>query len=368
MAKRWWRNFDFILFGCTIALIILGVALIHSAEYKEPDGNIVLTEMFYFRQLVFAGIGIVAMFIVAVIDYRLLTSLQRFVYIVTVGTLGGIFFVGQATHGSVRWLTEGSIQPSELTKVLLILVLAKYLADHDGQLSNLRYLLISLFIAAVPIGLIYLQPDLGTALTLAVIWFGMVFMAGLSFVQVGFMGVLGIATAPFVWLQLEDYMRERVYNFLFPERDLSGAGFNIRQALISIGSGGLVGKGLGNGSQSQLHFLRVRHADFIFSVLGEELGFLGAILLFALFIVIISRILRAASLAKDGFGRYICCGVATLIFFQMFVNVAVNMSLLPATGIPLPFVSYGGSALVTFLIAEGLVQSVVMRHKKIEFN
>jgi len=171
---------------------------------------------------------------------------------------------------------------------------------------------------------------------------------------------------PLVWFSLKDYMRKRLLLFINPAHDPS-ARYNIDQALISIGSGGWLGKGYASGTQSQLHFLRVRHTDFIFSVIGEEMGFVGALLLFALMGVVLWRILRGVSVARDSFGRLICCGVAALIFSQVAVNVGMNLGLLPVIGIPLPFISSGGSSLVALLLAEGLVQSVVMRRRKIEF-
>jgi rod shape determining protein RodA len=171
---------------------------------------------------------------------------------------------------------------------------------------------------------------------------------------------------PLVWFSLEDYMRKRLLLFLNPAQD-PAARYNIDQALISIGSGGWLGKGYASGSQSQLHFLRVRHTDFVFSVIGEEMGFVGALLLFTLIGIVLWRILRAASLARDSFGRLICCGVAALIFFQAVVNIGMNLGLLPVIGIPLPFISSGGSSLIALLLAEGLVQSVAMRYRKIEF-
>jgi rod shape determining protein RodA len=215
-------------------------------------------------------------------------------------------------------------------------------------------------------GLIYLQPHLGTTIVLAVVWLIMTLMAGMRMLHLSILGFLGVLAAPVIWFRLESYMQDRLLLFLNPGRD-PAARYNIDQALISIGSGGWLGKGYASGSQSQLHFLRVRHTDFIFSVIGEEMGFAGALVLFALIAIILWRILRAASLARDSFGRLIACGVAALIFFQSSVNIGMNLSLLPVIGIPLPFISAGGSSLITLLVAQGLVQSVVMRHKKIEF-
>jgi rod shape determining protein RodA len=227
--------------------------------------------------------------------------------------------------------------------------------------------IVSLGIVGVPMLLIYLQPDLGTTVIIATVWLIMALMAGVHPLHVGLMGLVAVLISPVVWLTLADYQRQRFMLFLNPESD-PAAYYNVQQALISIGSGGILGKGFGIGTQSQLRFLRVRHTDFIFSVIGEELGLLGGLLLLILIVVLIWRIMRAADLSGDVFGRFICIGVAALIAVQSFVNLGVNIGLLPVTGTPLPFVSYGGSSLITFLISIGLVQSVLMRRKTLDFE
>jgi rod shape determining protein RodA len=227
--------------------------------------------------------------------------------------------------------------------------------------------LLSLGYVLIPMLLIYLQPNLGTALTLGFIWLAMATMAGIRLLHLGLLTGAGVLASPLAWFVLQDYMRQRILLFINPQGNPDDY-YNVQQALISIGSGGWLGKGFGNGTQSQLHFLRVRHTDFIFSVIGEELGLLGAIVLFALFIILLWRILRIAVTAQDPFGRLICVGVAAVIFFQTAINLGVNLGLMPVTGLPLPFVSYGGSSLWTFLVALGLVENVAMRHKTLDFE
>jgi rod shape determining protein RodA len=192
-------------------------------------------------------------------------------------------------------------------------------------------------------------------------------MAGMRLAHLSVLGVVGILATPLVWMTMRDYMRQRLITFFVPMHDPLGSAYNINQARIAVGSGGWLGRGFAHGSQSQLHFLRVRHTDFTFSVLGEELGFVGTLLLIILLVIVLWRITRAAGMARDTFGYLIACGVAATLSFQAVASIAMNLGLLPTTGIPLPFISYGGSSLITFLIAEGLVQSVVMRYKKIEF-
>ncbi len=215
--------------------------------------------------------------------------------------------------------------------------------------------------------LIYLQPDLGTALTMIAIWVAMIWMAGMRFRHLAILVAAGLAALPLVWMNLEDYMRDRLTLFINPAGDPDSY-FNVHQALVSIGSGGWVGKGLTKGSQSQLHFLRVRHTDFIFAVTAEELGFLGAVAMIGLLFFLLWRILRIAERSRDTFGRLLAAGVGGLVFFQSVINIGMNLGLMPVTGIPLPFVSYGGSSFLTLMLGIGLVESVAMRHKKLEFD
>jgi len=361
MDRKVWRNFDFVLLGATVLLIAFGVAMIHSATLGTPNLRNLAP-----KQALYALLGLALMLLAAAIDYRLLASFDKFLYALGVVPLVAVLAIGRTMHGAQRWISLRffPFQPSELAKVLLIVTLAKLLADHP--IGRFRFVLLSLAHVALPMVLIYLQPDLGMAVILGLMWLAMALMAGMRLPHLGLLAAAGTLSAPLIWNLLEDYMRRRLILFLNPALEPE-ARYNLDQALISIGSGGWLGKGYGSGSQSQLHFLRVRHTDFIFSVIGEEMGLLGALLLFALLLVILLRIIRAASLARDAFGRLIACGVAAAIFLQSVVNIGMNLGLLPVTGIPLPFVSYGGSSLVTFLLAEGLVQSVIMRHKKIEF-
>jgi rod shape determining protein RodA len=259
------------------------------------------------------------------------------------------------------------VQPAELAKILIIIILARFLADREQDMEKLGTILVSLGVVAVPMFLIYVQPDLGTALTLAAIWAAMIWMAGLRLRHLFLLVAGGLAILPLVWLNLEDYMRQRLMLFVDPGANPDSY-FNVHQALVSIGSGGWTGKGLTHGTQSQLHFLRVRHTDFIFAVTAEELGFLGAMAMLALLFFLLWRVLRVAGQSRDTFGRLIAAGVAGLVLFQTAINVGMNLGLMPVTGIPLPFVSYGGSSFLTLMLGMGLVESVAMRHKKLEFD
>ncbi len=364
MDRRIWRQFDWVLVGLAALLILYGVIMIYSANQNQADFvNLWQT------QLTRAFIGLLILVIIAAIDYRYYASLYKFLYVIMLILLATLFIVAELTAGTLRWLDFRlfPVQPSELAKIIVIIVTAKILADHDGQMHRFRNLLLALVLVIPPMVLIFLQPDLGTTAIIAVVWFIMVLMGGVHLFHVGMLGLVALLTSPVVWLTMANYQRDRVLLFVSPDQADPGY-FNIQQALISIGSGGWLGKGFSIGTQNQLHFLRVRHTDFIFSVIGEELGMLGSLLLFALIVALIWRIIRASDLSNDSFGRFICIGVAALFFFQSFVNLGVNLGLLPVTGTPLPFVSFGGSSLIASLIALGLVQSVLMRRKSLDFE
>lgn len=370
MRGRVWHHFDFVLFGATLALIAVGIALIYSATLASGIHGQDWWNTFLARQVIYAIVGIALMLLVALTDYSIFANVNHLIYALTILSLILVYGVGRVSFGAQRWIDLGifPLQPSELAKVLLIIVLAKFLADRQEDLKRLPYFLLSLLYVAIPMVFIYIQPDLGTAIVLGVSWFTMVLMAGVRLRHLAIMALAGLIASPLLWYSLQGYMRERIFVFFDPQRDPLGAGYNINQARIAVGSGGLLGQGFARGSQVQLHFLRVRHTDYIFSVLGEELGFVGVVLLMLLFLVVIWRILRVAEMARDTFGQLIACGIATVVAFQAIANIGMNIGLLPASGVPLPFVSYGGSALIALLIGEGVVQNIIIRHKRLEFQ
>jgi rod shape determining protein RodA len=311
--------------------------------------------------------GLALAYLLDCLTLRYTDTLHNPVYVFVLAMLGVIFVIGQVSGGAQRWLGEGTVQPSELSKILIVIVLAKFLSDYEDRLDRIGTVLTSLGIVGVPMVLIYLQPDLGTALTMIAIWTAMIWMAGMRFRHLLILVAAGLAVLPLVWMNLEDYMRQRLMLFINPAGDPDSY-FNVHQALVSIGSGGWIGKGLTQGTQSQLHFLRVRHTDFIFAVTAEELGFLGAVAMIGLLFFLLWRILRIAERSRDTFGRLLAAGVGGLVFFQSVINIGMNLGLMPVTGIPLPFVSYGGSSFLTLMLGIGLVESVAMRHKKLEFD
>lgn len=362
-----WRYFDFWLLGAVALLVVFGVTMIRSAV----AGNVELVELnLVQRQLIFALVGTVLMLIVAAIDYRLWASISRPLYIGTIVLLAVLYIVGSALYGSARWFDTGVIliQPSEIAKIVLIMVLADFFTRYMDRIGNVVWIGRSfLFTMGITIWILF-QPNLSTSIVMIVLWFSMLWASGLRIRHL-LMFVGSAVLAPFIAFPfLVDYQQRRVLNFLFPDPNASyGEIYNIQQALIAIGSGGLLGQGYGQGTQVQLRFLKVRWSDFIFSAMAQEFGFIGVVIVLAVLFFVILRCFRAARLASDSFGSLLAYGVATMIAFQAIVNIGVNLNLMPATGLTLPFVSYGGSSLLTILVGIGLVQSVILRHRSLEF-
>ena len=284
---------------------------------------------------------------------------------VQVGLLSVVLAVGTSSLGAQRSVNIAglSFQFSEVAKVLMIIVLAKFFADRRVSIGSPLTMLLGLVLLAPAVLLVYRQPDLGTSLVFIAIFFGIAFMAGAKIWQLVALVAIAAASFPLVWALLKDYQRARLSAFLDPYADPQGAGWNIIQSLIAVGSGGATGKGLTAGTQSPLGYLPIAESDFVFSGLAEDLGFAGAVILFALYVVLLVAALRVALRAKDPFGMLIGAGVATMLLFQIMVNVGMAISLMPVTGIPLPFISHGGSSLVSICFALGVLQSISMRRE-----
>ncbi len=366
METRVWRHFDPFLLLAMIALVGYGLAMIYSATFERTSAQI---DPLVYHQALYGILGLLLFLVLSGLDYHVLGNLAWPLYLGAVLLLSLVLIAGRILHGSQRWIDLGPMQfqPSEFAKVCVILALGKYLASRSEDLKRPDVVGLSILIPAVPLALVELQPDFGTATVYAAIWLGMLFAADVPLRYFsGFFG-FAAAAAPVAWLGMHDYQRQRILTFLNPQSDPLNTGYNSIQALISVGAGELTGRGYLSGSQSQLHFLRVQYADFIFSVLAEELGFVGALALLVLFGILLLRGFRAANRSREKFGRLVSCGVVTMIAYQVVVNVGMNVGLLPVTGVPLPMISYGGSALMTFMGALGILESVVMRHRKFEF-
>ncbi|MEP6986265.1 MAG: FtsW/RodA/SpoVE family cell cycle protein [Chloroflexota bacterium] len=362
-TSNFWRSFDFVLFGTTLILILFGILMIRSATIGAIDPDIVSRVP---DQIRYAIIGLVLVFVLAAVDYRLLGGMHIWLYIIMVGLLILVQFLGVVGDaGSQRWINLGiRIQPSEIGKIIIIITLGHHLTQHYEQLSSIRAVFMSLLHMSIPTALIFIQPNLGTTIVFMVIWFAMVWAAGLRLRHIGFFVAIILIVAPIIWTQMKPYQKSRITTFLSPESDPE-AFYNILQARISIGSGGFGGKGYANGTQSQLRFLRVRHTDFIFSVIAEEFGFVGGVAVMLLISVVILRILRGARNAVDPLGSLICYGVAAIIFFQTVVSIGMNLNMLPVTGLTLPFISSGGTSLLSILAGIGLAESVIIRSRKL---
>lgn len=373
MRGGFWRHFDFYLLGAVTILVIIGITLIRSAL----AGNIELTVTtpLVNRQIVFALIGFVLLLWAAGVDYRMWSSMSNTLYVGMIVVLLALNVIGAALFGSSRWFvtTLVFIQPSEFAKLVMILSMAHFFSRHMHEMNDPRWTVRSLLMAMGITVWVILQPNLSTSIVLLVLWFVLLWMAGVPIKHLlayalGGLAVLSIAFPLLLDTGIvQDYQVRRILNFVSPDPNARyGDIYNIQQALISIGSGGLFGQGYGHGTQVQLRFLKVRWSDFIFSTAANELGFVGAVLIIGLVIFIVWRCLWAARVSRDTYGSLISYGVATLIAFQAIVNIGVNLNLMPATGLTLPFVSYGGSSLVANMLAVGLVESVIMRHKALE--
>lgn len=361
-----WRHFDFWLLGAVFLALVFGVAMIRSAI----GCNLSLAGLVQ-RQMIFAGLGFLVILVVALIDYRFWGGAIIPMYAVIVVFLLILYLTAGQRFGAARWIETGlvSIQPTELAKIVIILALASFFAKNVNMPHSWGWMAKSLLIAVGIAGFIFIQPNLSNVIVILVIWGLMVWVSGLELKELGILLMVGLALAVLAFFfVIEDYQRARITTFLFPDPNARhGATYNVLQASIALGSGGLSGKGWGQGTQTQLCFMKVRHTDFIFSVVGEEFGFIGAVLVILLLGFIIYRCLRAARMARDPFGSMIAFGVAVLIFFQGAVNIAVNLNLIPVTGLPLPFISYGGSGLLSMMLGVGLVESVILRHKPLDF-
>ncbi|WP_420629910.1 FtsW/RodA/SpoVE family cell cycle protein [Candidatus Leptofilum sp.] len=363
-----WRYFDIWLVAAVLLLTSYGILMIRSAVTGAP-----LQAGLPADQVRWAIIGVVLMLVVASIDYRVLTSSHWYIYVGLILTLVWVLVGGALGNDARRWIpipgSEIRIQPSEFGRIFLPVMFGQFLASRRDRIGQFSNTIASLIYVGIPIALIFVQPDFGMSVLYISVWFVIIWLAGLPLSHFAILAVLGVGTLAAVFPFLADYQQERITTFVNPEDADEDDIFNIEQAQISIGSGGWWGKGYLNGTQSQLGFLRVQHTDFIFSVVTEEMG-----LLFGSLVVILSigfilwRILRVAWLTPDPAGKYICVGIATVIFFQTAVNIGMNVRLVPVTGLTLPFVSYGGSSLTTLFIGIGIVQSVLMRHRKQEFG
>lgn len=364
--KREWKSLDKVLVVVSFLIVCISLCIIGSATHINKGA---INYDFVAKQGAAFVVNMMIVLFFSRYDYHKLKKYARPLYIINLLMLLAVMFIGTSALGAQRWIQLGPItlQPSEFSKLIMIVCLAALLSDRIGQLNTWRQVLpIGLFMG-IPFLLVLKQPDLGTSLVFMAITFGMLFVAKIRMGILRDIFLAGVVLAPIGWHFMKDYQKSRIAVFLNPNADPFGAGYHIIQSKIAIGSGMLFGKGLFQGTQSQLNFLPENHTDFIFSVIGEELGFLGCLFVLFLYFVLVYRGLMIAKDCKDSFGMLLSTGVVAMWAFQILVNVGMTCGIMPVTGIPLPFMSYGVSALTTNMLGLGILLSVYMRQQTMIF-
>jgi rod shape determining protein RodA len=364
-----WRAFDLQIATYAVLLTCFGLAMAYSNAVAGGDGALASGSVFL-RGLLWTGIALIVFTIAAAFDYRWLKTLSWPLYVLQLGLLGLTLATGTGVGGSSRWVTILGLQFqfSELAKILMIVVLANYLGARKGRLDSIWSILGACLLAGPPWALVMLQPDLGTSLVFAAVLFGMLFMGGASLRWLSAIGLTVVAVLPFIWTYvLEDYQKLRLTSFMDPTADVQGAGYQLFQSQIAVGSGGWFGKGLTNSTQNQLDFLPVQTTDFVFAILAEEIGFLGALVVIGLFMALLWRVLVTGWRSKDPFGTLFAAGLASMILFQLFVNVGMVTGIMPITGIPLPFITHGGASLISIAAGLGILESINIRQGRAEW-
>ncbi len=364
-----WRAYDLQLTTYAALLAAIGVVMAYTNSVEVGQSALDAGAVFP-RALMWSALAMVAFLVATLFDYRWLHTLRWPIYLANVALLLLTLAIGGGVGGSARWIQLGpvSFQFSELAKVMMIAVLAAYLGDRESRLDSPRAIVGAVLLMIPPWILVMMQPDLGTSLVLLAVLAGMLFMSGASLKWLLAGAAMALAAIPIAWTYvLRDYQKERIATLLNPTADVQGSGWQTLQSQIAVGSGGVLGKGLTNGSQARGEFLPVQESDFVFAVLAQELGFIGAVVVFLLFGALIWRVLVSAWRSRDPFGLMFGAGVASLLLFQAFVNVGMVIGILPVTGIPLPFITHGGASLVSIAIGLGVVQSINIRQHRAEW-
>jgi len=357
MDLSFYRKIDWVLLIPVFLLVMIGLFTLYAINLNVDQPDLAL----FNRQFVFAVLGFIIMILLLFSNYRLWHGFSVLVYLVSVFLLIAVLWWGSTIRGTTGWFQffGFSFQPVELAKIGLILILARLYNFRPVRISALKSFFYSLFLAVIPIGLVIAQPDFGSAFILMAIWIGFFALNHLNKKILFYLVIIGLIILFLLWnYMLVEYQKERIMTFLNPSSDPLGKGYNLKQSIVAVGSGGIWGKGLGFGSQSQLHFLPVTETDFIFATICEYFGFLGSLLVIFLYGTILIRIIKIMGKASDNFSLYLVYGFGLLIFFHMIINIGMNIGLLPVTGLPLPFLSYGGSFLVSCLAGMGLIASV----------
>jgi len=359
------ENLDYTLLFAVVVLCFYGLLVLYSStRLATTEGS----DPYFFvkRQFLWMLLGFLFLIVILFIDYHHLENYARFIYFLVIVLLIMVIVFGRSTYGARRWLAIGpfDFQPSEFAKIALIIFLADFLSKNKPKLDNFFYYLLSFAYTGLLILLVFMQPDLGTSLVYLAILIIMLFAVGVKIKYLVFTFLVALSSIPVLWIFLKDYQKNRLILFLNPNLDPLGGGYNVIQSRIAIGSGGFLGNGIFSGLQSQLNFLPAQHTDFIFSVVGEELGFLGAIFLLGLYVIILWRGIKITLEARDLLGSLLATGAVSFLFFHIVVNIGMAMGMLPATGLPLPFLSYGGSFMISNLIVIGILLNVELHKVK----
>jgi rod shape determining protein RodA len=364
-----WRAFDLQLAAYAGLLAILGLVMAYSNSAEHGE-SVLAAGTTFTRGLMWTGIALIVFVLATSFDYKWLKTFAWPLYAIQLGLLVLTLAIGHGVGGSARWISIGpfDFQFSELAKILMGVVLANYLGSRRGRLGSLPSILGACILVGPPFLLVMIQPDLGTSLALLAILVGMLFMSGASLRWLGALAAGVLAAFPLIWTYvLQDYQKARIVGFLNPTCDLHGACWQIQQSLIAVGSGGLFGKGLTNSTQNQLNFLPVQESDFVAAIYLEELGFFGAMLLLVLFGALLWRVLVSGWRSRDPFGTMFAAGLASMILFQLVVNLGMVIGIMPITGIPLPFISHGGASLISLAAGLGILQSINIRQTRAEW-
>ena len=380
MWQKIWTDSDWTIIICTLLLVGIGLTAIGSATHVNQEaigfGSLVVKQLVFFLANVAVVIGM------QFIDYHRLKGWGNIIYGITLLMLIAVMAVGTSALGAQRWIQLGpiTIQPSEFSKLLMIICMAKMLEPRIGKLNTFKSLILPVLYVGVPIALVFLQPDLGTSLVYIAIFVGMLFISGIKTRLIKIIAGTGLLLMPLGWFVLKEYQKQRILVFLNPDIDPFGSGYHIIQSKIAIGSGLIFGKGIFNGTQSQLNFLPENHTDFIFSVIGEEFGFVGCIIVLLLLFMLVGcivvllllfmliyRSIQVAYTCNDNFGMLLATGIGTMFAFEVLVNVGMTIGIMPVTGIPLPFLSYGVSALTTNMLSIGILLNIAMQRTKYIF-
>ena len=367
LDRRLLRNLDYVLIVVTLLIVVISLIIIGSATHVNTPSE----DRYWYvqRQGLFAVLNFIAIFVFLHFDYNSLEKYSKYFYGINLVMLLAVMFVGQSALGAQRWIQLGPInlQPSEFSKLIMIITLASILDKRYKQLNTWRDILPVFIYVGIPFLLVLKQPDLGTSLVFLAILFGMTYVAGISSRHLMAIFGAGLVVMPIFWHFLKEYQKKRLTVFIDPNVDPLGSGYHIIQSKIAIGSGMLFGKGLFSGTQSQLNFLPENHTDFIFAVIGEELGFVGALVILLLYFVLLYRGSKIAAEAKDNYGMLLATGITSMLTFHILVNVGMTAGIMPVTGIPLPLMSYGVSSLTTNLLCIGILLNIYMRRQKIMF-